>query len=155
VNYWTYKTTHRWRSIDAHAKNRVVTLLRSLFPKRAANTTVMHNNGKVTGELPYLHDHKLLTLHWRSIDAHCNVLYINHLLPSICVLILIWLYRLSFCLIETWPCGKAERRNLLALFTRTRLKMMSHAKRFIAPAIHQLMNRYSQATSCHSPILHC
>jgi len=26
---------------------------------------MMHNNDQVTGELPYLQDHKSLTLHWR------------------------------------------------------------------------------------------
>jgi len=91
---------------------------------------------------------------WRSVDTHFDWLSIQHLLPSIIVFILIWLYRLSFCLSETRPCGKAERRNHIALFTLTRLKMMYHAKRFIAPAIHLFMNRYSQVTSYHSPIIH-
>jgi len=92
--------------------------------------------------------------HWRSVDTHFNVLSIQHLLPSIIVFILIWLYQLSFCMIETRPCGKAEQRNYVALFTLTRLKMMHRAKRFIAPAIHLFMNRYSQATSYHSPIIY-
>ena len=91
---------------------------------------------------------------WCSVDAHCNVLSIQHLLLSIIVFILIWLCRLSLCLIETWPCGKAERRNYVALFTFTRLKMMYHAKIFILPAIHLFMNWYSQATSYHSPIIY-
>jgi hypothetical protein len=87
---------------------------------------------------------------WRSVDAHFNVLTIQHLVPSVLIFILIWLYRLAFSLIETRPCGKAERRNYLALFTLTWLKRIYHAKRFIAPAIHLLINRYSQATY-HSP----
>jgi len=94
------------------------------------------------------------TNRWRSVDAHFNVLSIQHLLPSIIVCVLIRLYRLSFCLIETRPCGKAERRNYVALFTLTRLKMMYHAKRFISPAIHLFMNRHSQATSYHWPIIY-
>jgi len=56
----------RWRSVDAHAKNGAVTVLLSLLPIKAANTCVMHNNDQVTGELPYLQDHKLLTLRWCS-----------------------------------------------------------------------------------------
>ena len=94
------------------------------------------------------------TNRWRSVDAHFNVLSIQHLLPSIIIFILIWLYWLSFCIIETRPCGKAERHNNLALFTLTRLKMRYHAKRFIVPAIHLFMNRYSQATSYHSHIIY-
>jgi len=57
-------------------------------------------------------------------------------------------------MIETQPCGKAERHNDLALFTLTRLKMMYHAKRGIAPAIYLFMNRNSHATSYHSPLLY-
>ena len=67
----------------------------------------------------------------RSVDAHFNVLFFQHLLPSIIVFTLISLYRLSFCLIETRPCGKAEQHNEVALFTLTRLKMLYHAKRFV------------------------
>jgi len=70
------------------------------------------------------------------------------------VFIMIWLYRLSFCAIETRPCGKAEWHNNLAQFTLTQLKMIYHAKRVIAPAIHLFMNQYSQATSYHSLILY-
>ena len=66
VNYRTYKTINRWRSIEAHAKNRTVTVLLSLLPIKAANTSVMHKNDQVTCELRYLQDHKSLTLRWRA-----------------------------------------------------------------------------------------
>jgi len=66
VNYHTYKTTNLWRSVSAHAKNGAVTVLLSLLPIKAASTSVMHNNDQVTGELPYLQDHKSLMLCWRS-----------------------------------------------------------------------------------------
>jgi len=66
VNYRTYKTTNRWRSVDPHAENGAVTVLLSLLPIEAANTSIMHNNDQGTSELPYLQDHKLLTLHWCS-----------------------------------------------------------------------------------------
>jgi len=81
------------------------------------------------------------TNRWRTVDAHCNILSIQHLQRSIIVFIMIWPYWLSFCLIETQPCVKAEWRNILALFTLTWLKMMYLAKRFIAPAIHLCINR--------------
>jgi hypothetical protein len=66
VTYRTYRTTNRWRSVDAHAKNGAVNILLSLLPIKAANMSVMHKNYQVTGELPYLQDHKLLTLRWGS-----------------------------------------------------------------------------------------
>jgi len=150
VHYRTYKTTHCWRYVDAHAKNGAGTVLLSLLQINAANRSGMHKNNQVTAELPYLQDHKSLTL----CDASFNVLSIQHLLPSTIVFILIWLYRLSFYLIVTRPCGKAEQHINLALFTLTQLKIMYHAKRFIAPAIHLFMNRYSHATSYHLPIIY-
>jgi len=66
VNDPTYKTNNRWRSVNAHAKNGAVTVLLSLLPMKAANTSIMHKNDQVTGQLPFLKDHKSMTLHWRS-----------------------------------------------------------------------------------------
>jgi hypothetical protein len=66
ISYSWYTAKDRWRSVDAHAKNGAVTVLLSLLPVKAANTTVMHNNDQVTGELPDIQDHKSLTLRWRS-----------------------------------------------------------------------------------------
>jgi len=94
------------------------------------------------------------TNRWHSVDAHCNVLSIQHLLPSIIIVIMIWTYWLSFCQIKTRPCGKAERSNILAMFALTQLKFTYHSKRFIAPAIHMSINRYSQVTVHHSPIVY-
>ena len=94
------------------------------------------------------------TNRWCSVDACFNVLSIHHLLPSIIVFIRMGLYRLSFGMIETRPCGKAERHNNLALFTLTRLKMMYHGKRLIASGIYLFMDRYSHGTSYHSPIIY-
>ena len=62
ANYLAYITTNHWGSIDAHAKNEAVTVLQSLLLIKAANTSFMHNNDQVTAELPYLQDHKPLTL---------------------------------------------------------------------------------------------
>jgi len=66
VKYHTYKTTNHWHSVDAHAKDGAVTVLLSPFTIKVVNTSVMHNNDQVTAELPYLQDHKLLMLCWRS-----------------------------------------------------------------------------------------
>jgi hypothetical protein len=60
-------------------------MLLSLLPIHAANTSVMHNNDQVTGELPYLLHEKLLS----SIEPHFEVWSIHHLLPLIFAFILI------------------------------------------------------------------
>ena len=146
MNYRSYKTTNRWHSIDAHARNGAVIMLLSLLPIRLLCITM-------TKSLLNCRTHKT-TNHWRSVDDRFIVSSIQHLLLSIIVFILIWLYRLACCLIETGLWGKAEQLNDVALFTLTRLKMMYHAKRFIALAKHLFMNRYSQATSYHSPIIY-
>jgi len=127
VIYRAFMTRNRWRSVDAHAQNGAVTVLLSLLPIQAANTSVMHNNDQVSGELPYLQDHKSLTLRWRSLKRilHSTSAAVDNCIhPDLT-------YRLSFWLIKTRPRGKTERRNHLALFTLTRLKLMYHAKRFM------------------------
>jgi len=96
----------------------------------------------------------MTTNRWRSVDAHFTVLSIQHLLPSTVVCIMIWTYGKSFCQIKTWPCGKAERSNILALFAHTWPKFMFLAKSFIVPAIHLFINRYLQASAHHSPIIY-
>ena len=90
---------------------------------------------------------------WCSVDAHFNELSIQHLLPSIIVLIMIWTYWLSFSQIVTWPCGKIECSNILALFALRWPKVIYPGKRFIAPAIHLNINQYSQATAHHTQII--
>jgi len=89
-----------------------------------------------------------------SVEADFNVLFMQHLLSSIIVFIIIWTYWLSFWQIESWPCGKAERSNILALIALARLKFTYLAKRFIPPAIHLFINRYLQATPHHSPMIY-
>jgi len=49
-------------SVDAHCKNGVMTMLLSLSSIQAANTSIMNTYDEVTCELPYIQDHKLLTL---------------------------------------------------------------------------------------------
>jgi len=45
-----------------------MTVLLSLRPIKAANTSIMPNSDQSTVQLPYLHNHKLLTLRWRSFS---------------------------------------------------------------------------------------
>jgi len=47
-NYRTEKTTNRWYSVDAISPNGVVTVLLSLLPMKAANTSVMHKSDQIT-----------------------------------------------------------------------------------------------------------
>jgi len=94
------------------------------------------------------------THRWHSIDGQLDVLLIQHLLPMIIVFSMIWRDWFSFWPFETWPCSKAERRDILALFTLTQLNMMNLAKRFIAAATQLFINQYSQATSHHSPTIY-
>jgi hypothetical protein len=75
-----------------------------------------------------------------QLSCHHTV-SIQHLLPSIILSILIGLDQLSFCLIETQPCGRAKRCHNRSLLTLTLLKMMYHAKTFIARAMHLFMKR--------------
>jgi len=67
-NDHTWKTTHRWHSVDTHSQNRAVTVLLSNLPLKADNLSVMHNGHQITVQWPYLHDHKSLTLHWCSFS---------------------------------------------------------------------------------------
>jgi hypothetical protein len=144
ITYPRCKAKNHWRWIDAHAKNGrwpcCYLFCQWTLPICPLCITM-------TKSLVNYHTFKTRN-HWRSIDAHFNVL------PSIIVFTLIWLYRLSFYMIVTWPCGKAERHNNLAPITLTRLKMMYHAKRFIAPAVHLFRNRYLHSTSYHSCIIY-
>jgi len=43
-----------------------MTVLVSLLPIKVANTSVLHNNAHVIGEIPYFQDLKSLTLRLRS-----------------------------------------------------------------------------------------
>jgi len=42
------KTTNRWRSVDSHSVNGAVTVLLSLLPTKAANTSVTHKSDEMT-----------------------------------------------------------------------------------------------------------
>jgi len=151
ITYPWFKAINCWQSVDAHTKNGGGGLYCYLLCKSKLPIRLL---GIITTQSLVNYSTYMTTKRWCSVDAHFNWLSIQYLLPSIIDFILIWLDLLLFCLIETQPCGKAKRRNDLALFILTRLKMMYHAKWFIAPAIHLFMNQYSRSTSYHSPIIY-
>jgi len=55
-------------SVDTHSWNGGVTVVLSLSPMKAANTSVMHKSNQITVYLPYFQDHKSLTLRCRSFS---------------------------------------------------------------------------------------
>jgi hypothetical protein len=57
--------------VDTDSENRVVPILLSLSPIEASNSAVIHNRGRISIQLPYLQNQKLLTLHSRS--CYCIV----------------------------------------------------------------------------------
>ena len=90
---------------------------------------------------------------WCSVGAHCNVLSMEHLLPSIVVFTIIRTYWMASWLIETLPFGKAEPSNIIALVAHILLKLIHVAKCFLSPAMLLFINQYSHATAHYSPIL--
>jgi hypothetical protein len=54
--------------IDTLFLNRVVIVLQSILPIKAANTSVMHNSDQLTVQLLYLPDQKSLMLRWCSFQ---------------------------------------------------------------------------------------
>jgi len=69
ISYSRCTAKNSWRSVDAHTKIGALTVLLSLLPIEAANTSVMHNIDQVTGALRFLQDHKSLTLRWPSFQC--------------------------------------------------------------------------------------
>jgi hypothetical protein len=59
-------TKNRWRSVDAHFHDRAVRLLQSVSPIEAAKNSFLTNYNLSEVWSPRMHDHKLLTLRWRS-----------------------------------------------------------------------------------------
>jgi len=150
MNYPRCEGKIRWRSVDTNSQNGAVTMLLSLLPiKPAMHQLCITDTKSLFNYCTYKTWNR-----WHSIDAHFNALSIQHLLPSIIVFIMIRTYRYSFWQIETWPSGKAEHSNILALFALTQLKFMYLAKSIIVPTIHLFINPLSQATAHHSLIIY-
>jgi len=150
LDYPRWQANNRWGSIDAHSQNGTVTMLQSLLSIKAANTSVMHNSNQITVLLPYLQDQKSLTLHWQSFKCIVNSTSaaIDNCFHNNLTLLAIFLTD------WTQRCGKAECSNMLGLFALIPWKFIYLAKRFIEPAIHLFINRYSPATAHHLPIIY-
>jgi len=69
IHYPRCKVRNCWHSVDDHSQNWAVSVLLSLLPINAANTSVMHNSEQITVQLPYLQDHKSLRLCWRPFQC--------------------------------------------------------------------------------------
>ena len=131
-----------------------MTVLLSLLPREAANRSVIHNIDQVTGELLYLQDHKSLTLRWRSFQCivHSSSAAVHNCFhPDLTVPV-------GFLLDWDSTLWQSRAASLsCTVHSHTTKNDVScqkiHAKRFIVPAMHLFMNRYSQATSYHSPII--
>jgi len=150
INYPGCEAKNCWRCIDAHSGDAAgsMSLFLSLWRVPIYRLCIT-----ATKLLFTYHTYKTTNV-WHSIDAHFDVLSIQHLLPSIIVFIMIWTYWYSVWLIEAWPCAKARRSNFLALFALTRLKFMYLAKTFIAPSMHLFNNQYWQATAHSLPMIY-
>jgi len=94
VKYRTYKITNRWRSVDTYAKNGAVTVLLSLLPIKAANRFVMRKDDQVTGELPQLQNHKVLTLCWHSCGCivHSTSAAVDYCIHADLTLLVVFLH---------------------------------------------------------------
>jgi len=150
ISYPRCKAKNHRHSVDAHCQIRGVSVMLSPLPIKAA----IHRLCKTATKLLLNYGTYKTTNRWRSVDAHFNVLSIQHLLPVIIVFITIWTSWFLHWQNETRPCGKADRSNILALFALTRLKYIYLAKRFIVPAIDWFLNWCSQATAPHLPIIY-
>jgi len=62
-NHLTYRTKHRWHSIDAHFLKIVVTSWLAFLPIKAANAIIMQHNHISSDQLPDLQ-------HWKSLMLH-------------------------------------------------------------------------------------
>jgi len=83
----------------------------------------------ITATKSHFHYHTFKTNNcWHFIDTHFNVLSLYNLLLLIIEVIMIWTYRWPFCLIKTWPFGKAEPTIILALVALIQLKFIPFAK---------------------------
>ena len=61
-------TKNRWRSVDTHLHDGAGSMLRSLLPIWAANTSFITTCNLSPSRLPKTHDKEPLTLHWHSFS---------------------------------------------------------------------------------------
>jgi hypothetical protein len=60
---------NRWRSIDVHFHNEVVSISFIVLPRKAASAKVMDSSDQVTGQLPYIQYQNSLMNPWRSFSG--------------------------------------------------------------------------------------
>jgi len=61
-------TKNHWRSVDAHFHDGAGRVLLSVLPIKVAKNSVLTDYNLSEGWLPMTHDHKSLTLRWRSLS---------------------------------------------------------------------------------------
>ena len=66
INYPRCEAKTHWRSVDAHSQDAAGSMSLSHLPIKAPNISVMHHSNQTVVQLPYLQNHKSLTLRWRS-----------------------------------------------------------------------------------------
>jgi len=111
LGYPRCKTKNHWRSVDADFQCVEVTVSLAIGLYRLL---IGWFRGAAT---KLLVDYRIYATNnrWHSIDAHCNVLFIQNVLPWIIGLIITWFHWLPNCLIETWPFGKVEPSTVVVL----------------------------------------
>jgi len=71
TDYPRYMTTNCWHSVNAHFHDGAGSILLSLLPIKAANTSFMTIHNLSPPRLPIIHDQEWLTLRWRSFCHGC------------------------------------------------------------------------------------
>jgi len=146
IYYPRCEAKNRSCSIEAHSQNWAVIVLRSLLPIKAANASVINNSDQITVYLAYLQNHKLLRLRWpssQSIVHWISAAIDNSVHPN---LNLVVVFRTDWDSAR-WQ-SQAQHHSCTVHSHTTKIYISS--KRFIAPAIHWFINRYSQAMPHHS-----
>jgi len=86
LNYPTYKTKNRWRTVDAEFQNGSGSVSLAPLPIKPANTTSMNNLNQLSCRLPMIQDWEQLTLGWLSF---CHGIIHNMLLFNLAWYIII------------------------------------------------------------------
>jgi len=66
LNYLTYKTKNRWRSVDAQCQNGAGSVRHVLLPIKPTDTAFLNGLNRLPCRLPMTQDQILLTLRWCS-----------------------------------------------------------------------------------------
>jgi len=66
INYPRCEANYHGHSVGTHSQDAAGSMSLALLPLKAANISVIHHSDQIVVQLLYLHDHKSLTLRWRS-----------------------------------------------------------------------------------------